>query len=193
MFITIIFCQARFIDFHTRQFKSFSNSKYLAITFSINFKSSKVSTCFSALYLLWNVLIVKLAKLYTVNFYVFLSALYTLQYVPIVTILVIVSLFKKKKNDPYSGMGKNATIPRYLSFSWEREGILTSQNLTLKLSTSALSALPPAQKRFRQSVDDARQNCPKYVYFSHFPEFWERHDSLALWARETPKILPRNT
>ena len=41
-----------------------------------------------------------------------------------------------------------------------------SQNLTLKLSTSALSALPPAQKRFRQSVDDARQNCPKYVYFS---------------------------
>ena len=42
-----------------------------------------------------------------------------------------------------------------------------SQNLTLKLSTSALSALPPARKRFRQSVDDARQNCPKYVYFSH--------------------------
>ena len=68
-------------------------------------------------------------------------------------------------------MGNNATmgyatIPRYLSFSWEREGILMSQNLTLKLGTSALSALPQAQKRFRQSVDDARQNCPKYVYFS---------------------------
>ena len=52
---------------------------------------------FSALYMLRNVLIVKLAKLYTVNFYVFLSALYTLQYVPIVIILVIVYLFKKKK------------------------------------------------------------------------------------------------
>ena len=47
--------------------------------------------------MLWNVLIVKLAKLYTVNLYVSLSALYTLQYVPIVIILVIVYLFKKKK------------------------------------------------------------------------------------------------
>ena len=54
-------------------------------------------SCFSALYMLWNVLIVKLAKLYTVNLYVFLSALYMLQYVPIVIILVIVYLFKKKK------------------------------------------------------------------------------------------------
>ena len=47
--------------------------------------------------MLRNVLIVKLAKLYTVNLHVFLSALYTLQYVPIVTILVIVHLFKKKR------------------------------------------------------------------------------------------------
>ena len=47
--------------------------------------------------MLWNVLIVKLAKLYTVNLYVSLSALYMLQYVPIVIILVIVYLFKKKK------------------------------------------------------------------------------------------------
>ena len=31
---TIIFYQARFTEFCTRQFKSFSNSKYLAITFS---------------------------------------------------------------------------------------------------------------------------------------------------------------
>ena len=52
---------------------------------------------FSALYMLWNVLIFKFEKLYTVNLYVFLSALYTLQYVPIVTIPVIVHLFKKKK------------------------------------------------------------------------------------------------
>ena len=47
--------------------------------------------------MLRNVLIVKLGKLYTVNLYVFLSALYMLQYVPIVAILVIVHLFKKKK------------------------------------------------------------------------------------------------
>ena len=69
-----------------------------------------------------------------------------------------------------TGMGKNTKVmPQYPAiylFSWEREGILTYQNLTLKLSTSVLSTLPPARKRFRQSVDDARQNCPKYVYFS---------------------------
>ena len=47
--------------------------------------------------MLRNVLIVKLAKLYTVNLYVFLSALYMLQYVPIVIILVIVYFSKKKK------------------------------------------------------------------------------------------------
>ena len=34
MFITIIFYQARFTEFRTRQIKSFSNSKYLAIAFS---------------------------------------------------------------------------------------------------------------------------------------------------------------
>ena len=84
--------------------------------------------------MLRNVLIVKLAKLYTMNLYVFLSALYTVQYVPIVIILVIVYLFKKKKkNDPYFGMGKNTKVmPQYPAiylFSWEREGILTSQTL----------------------------------------------------------------
>ena len=69
--------------------------------------------------MLWNVLIVKLAKLYTVNLYVFLSALYMLQYVPIVTILVNCIFFKKKKkkkkkNDPYFGMGKNTKVmPQY--------------------------------------------------------------------------------
>ena len=36
-----------------------------------------------------------------------------------------------------------------------------------KLSTSVLSALPSTRKRFRQNVDDAHQNYPKYVYF-----FW---------------------
>ena len=98
MFIAIIFCQARITEFRTRHFKSFPNSKYLAIEFSINFKVAKYMSCFSALYMLWNVLIVKLAKLYTVNLYVFLSALYTLQYVPIVIILVIAYFSKKTKN-----------------------------------------------------------------------------------------------
>ena len=100
--------------------------------------------------MLRNVLIVKLENLYTVNLYVFLSALYTLQYVPIVIIFVLVYLFKKKKkekkNNPYFGMGKNTKVmPQYPAiylFSWEREGILMSQNLTQKLSTSALSAPP---------------------------------------------------
>ena len=46
--------------------------------------------------MLRNVLIVKLGKLYTVNLYVFLSALYTLQYVPIESFLVLVYFSKKK-------------------------------------------------------------------------------------------------
>ena len=82
---------------------------------------------FSALYTLQNVLIVKLAKLYTVNLYVFLSTLYTLQYVPIVIILVIVYLFKKKKKKKKKKTTRTlvwvkkknqsyATIPHYLSF-----------------------------------------------------------------------------
>ena len=67
--------------------------------------------------MLQNVLIVKLGKLYTVNLYVFLSALYMLQYVPIVTILVNCIFFnkkKRKKNDPYFSMGKNTKVmPQY--------------------------------------------------------------------------------
>ena len=85
----------------------------------------------SALYMLRNVLIVKLEKLYTVNLYVSLSALYMLQYVPIVTYSC---KKKKKKKDPYFSMGKNTKVmPQYPAiylFSWEREGILMSQDLT---------------------------------------------------------------
>ena len=50
------------------------------------------------------------------NLYVFLSTLYMLQYVPIATILVNCIFFKKKKkkNDPYSGMGKiTKVMPQY--------------------------------------------------------------------------------
>ena len=100
-------------------------------------------SCFSALYMLQNVLIVKLAKLYTVNLYVFLSALYMLQYVPIVIILVIVYLFKKKKKKKKRKKKKMActsvwvkipklcyNTPLSIFFPWEKEGILMSQNLT---------------------------------------------------------------
>ena len=100
MFIAIIFSQHKLSEFRTCQIKSFSNSKYLAIAVSIYFIRVAKTSYLSALYMLQNVFIVKLGKLYTVNLYVFLSALYTLQYVPIVTIFVIVHLFKKKKNQP---------------------------------------------------------------------------------------------
>ena len=61
-----------------------------------------------------------------------------LQYVPIVTysckLLYSKKKKKKKKKDPYFGMGKNAKVmpqnPAIYLFSWEREGILTPQDLT---------------------------------------------------------------
>ena len=104
--------------------------------------------------MLRNVLLVKLTKLYTVNYMYSLSALYTLQYVPIVTYSckLLYSKKKKKKKDPYSGMGKNTKVmpqkkpPAIYLFFWEREGILRLQSLLKKLSKSALSALPPARK-----------------------------------------------
>ena len=66
-----------------------------------------------------------------------LSALYTLQYVPIVTYSckLLYSKEKKKEKDPYFSMGKNTKVmpqknPAIYLFSWERKGILTSTNLT---------------------------------------------------------------
>ena len=73
---------------------------------------------------------VLIGKLYAVYSHVFsLSALYMLQSVPIVKVTLVISFKKKKKkNDPYFGMGKNTKVmpqkPHYLSFPWEREGIL---------------------------------------------------------------------
>ena len=105
--------------------------------------------------MLRNVLIVKLAKLYTVNLYVFLSALYMLQYVPIVIILVIVYFSKQKKkkkekNDLYFGMGKNTKVmPQYPAiylFSWEREGILMSQTLHKTKYKCAFCPAPSTKK-----------------------------------------------
>ena len=100
--------------------------------------------------MLRNVLIVKFTKLYTVNSMYFLSALYMLRYVPIVKMtLVIFYSKKKKKNDPYSGMGERCqsyatkTLLSIFSLGKGRES-LRFQTLHKKLSTSALSALPPS-------------------------------------------------
>ena len=128
--------------------------------------------------MLWNVLIVKLGKLYTVNLYVFLSALYTLQYVPKVAILVIVHIFqkkkkKKKKNDLYFCMGKNyqsyGTIPHYLSFllGKGRNPYVSKPYIKTKYKCAFCPAPSMKKIQIQTSVDDARQNCPKYVYFSH--------------------------
>ena len=53
-------------------------------------------------------------------------------------------------------MGKNTKVmpqkPAIYLFSWEREGILTSpKTLHKKLSTSALSALPPSTQKHSDS------------------------------------------
>ena len=115
-------------------------------------------SCFSALYMIRNVLIVKLAKLYTVNLYVSLSALYMFQYVPIVIILVIVYLFKKKKKKKREKKEKmtltsvwvkilklcHNTPLSIFSLGKGRES-LCLKTLHKKLITSVLSDLPPAQ------------------------------------------------
>ena len=100
MFIVIIFLSSALSEFCTLQIRIliFQNSKYLAITVNIYFiKVAKLMFFLSALYMLWNVLIVKVDKLYTVNLYVSLSALYTLQHVPIVTYSCKLLYSKKKK------------------------------------------------------------------------------------------------
>ena len=107
--------------------------------------------------MLRNVLIVKLAKLYTVNFMSFLSALYMLRYVPIVKMTLVIFYSKKKKNkkkkknDPYSGMGEKKKCQSYatktplsiFSLGKGRES-LRLQTLHKKLRKSVLSALPPS-------------------------------------------------
>ena len=91
-----------------------------------------------------------------------LSALYTLQYVPIVTysckLLYSKKKTKKKKKekDPYFGMGKNTKVmPQntplsIFSLGKGRES-LRLQTLLKKLSKSVLSALPPARKNIFDS------------------------------------------
>ena len=100
----------------------------------------------SALYMLWNVLIVKLKKLYTVNYMYSLSALYMLQYVPIVTYSCKLLYFKKKKKQKTKKKKKKKTRisvwvkipklcykkPRYLSFLLGKGGNPYVSKLYLK-------------------------------------------------------------
>ena len=155
MFFTIIFF-SRTSEFRTLQIKIiFQNSKNLAIAVNIYLiKVANLTFYLSALYMLRNVLLVKLTKLYTVNYMYSLSALYMLQYVPIVTYSCKLLYSKKKKKqekDPYSGMGKNTKVmPQktplsIFSLGKGRES-LCLQTLLEKLSKRALSALPPARK-----------------------------------------------
>ena len=86
-------------------------------------------------------LLLKIGKLYTVNYMYSLSALYVLQCVPIATYSCKLLYSKKKKKkkketDPYFGMGKNTKVmpqkPCYLSFLLGKGEILTSPNFTEK-------------------------------------------------------------
>ena len=88
-----------------------------------------------------------------------LSALYTLQYVPIVTYsckLLYSKKKKKKEKDQYFGMGKNTKVmPQktplsIFSLGKGRES-LRLQTLHKKLSKSALSALPPSMQKYSDS------------------------------------------
>ena len=106
--------------------------------------------------MLRNVLIVKLAKLYTVNSMCFLSALYMLRYVPIVKMTLVIFIQKKKKkkkkNDPYFGMGEKCqsyatkTLLSIFSLGKGRES-LHLQTLHKKLSKVHFLAWPPPPAR----------------------------------------------
>ena len=101
-----------------------------------------------------------------------------LQYVPIVIILVIVYLFKKKTNkqtkkekDPYFGMGKipklcHNTPLSIFSLGKGRESLRLKTLHKKKLITSALSDLPPA----RNDLDKASMPHVKIAQYMYiFP------------------------
>ena len=138
-------------EFRTCQFKSFQNSKYLAVAFSIYFfkvaeyrLAFKLCTCSGMCLLLnWQKL------------YVLLSALYMLQYVPIVIILVIIFYSKKKQKKKKSTRTPvwvkipklcHNTLLSIFSLGKGRES-LRLKTLHKTLNTSVLSALPPAWKK----------------------------------------------
>ena len=165
MFFTIIFSRAHYPNFVIFRLYYFSNSKYLAIAVSIYLiKVANQMFYLSALYMLRNVLLVKLTKLYTINFlfqlctcsrmclllnwtivhcelYVFS---FSFVHAPVCAncnyscnLLYSRKKTKKKKQKKKTRTSVWVKIPKlchknpaiYL-FSWEREGILTSPNLT---------------------------------------------------------------
>ena len=108
-----------------------------------------------------------------------------LQYVPIVTYSCNCTFIQKKekKKEKKTRTSVWVKTPKLchntplsiFSLGKGRES-LRLKTLHKKLSTSALSALSPAHKRFRfrQSVDDACQNCPKIsIFFREFRTFPE--------------------
>ena len=111
-----------------------------------------------------------------------LSALYTLQYVPIVTYSCKLLYSKKttKKKDPYFGMGKNTKVmpqkPHYLSFLLGKGGNpYVSKTLHKKLSKSTLSALPPSTQKHSDSdtvwtthakIDQIQFTLPQLLHLS---------------------------
>ena len=124
--------------------------------------------------MLRNVLIVKLDKLYTVNLYVSLSALYMLQYVPIVTYSCKL-LYSKKKKKKKTRTSVWVKIPKLchntpLSIFSLGKGRESLRLKTLHKNYVQVRFLPCPQhaKRFRfgQCMDDVRQNCPKISIFS---------------------------
>ena len=61
--------------------------------------------------------------------------------------------------------------PAIYLFSWEREGILTSQTL-LKLITSALSDLPPARNELdKASTTHLKIAQNMYIFYANFAPF----------------------
>ena len=121
--------------------------------------------------MLWNVLIV---KLYTVNLYVFLSALYMLQYVPIVTILVNCIFFKKKLENTsvWVKIPKLCHNTSLSIFSLGKGGNPYVSKPYIKTKYKCAFCPLLSTKRFRQNVDDAHQNCPNmYIFSSKFCTF----------------------
>ena len=107
------------------------------------------------------------------NLYVFLSALYTLQYVPIVIISCnyIFLQKKKKKKRKTTRTPVWVKIPKLcnntplsiFSLGKGRESLRLKPYI--KLITSALSDLPPACNDLDKASMTHLKNCPKYVYF----------------------------
>ena len=103
-----------------------------------------------------------------------------LRYVPIVIIscnYIFIQKKKKKKkekkNEPYFGMGKNTKVmPQYPAIYLGKGRKSLHLKPYLKLSTSALSDLPPACNDLDKASMTHLKNCPKmYIFSSEFCTF----------------------